>query len=140
MLRGSVVTFGGRLESLQRSRYHEHCETNTGWDLGGDAHAGVPWVGHPFDEELTVSPCFRRSSAIECDRNNVKGEIWMGLRHLGCCVLAAAWAVTVAASPRPPAASDHQILIGRAQGWNEACYRKRDPYIENLMGAGVLAE
>ena len=61
------------------------------------------------------------------------------LRHLPCCVLAAAWAVTASASQRPPLESDQQILIELEQGWNEAFYRKDVAFIEDLLAEEFMA-
>ena len=61
------------------------------------------------------------------------------LRHLLCCVLAAAWAVTASASQRPPAKSDQQILIELEQGWNDAFYRKDVAFIENILADEFMA-
>ena len=63
--------------------------------------------------------------------------IW--LRHLLCCVLVATWAVTAAASQRPPVKSDQQILIELEQGWNEAFYRKDVAFIEDLLADEFMA-
>jgi hypothetical protein len=63
----------------------------------------------------------------------------MGLRHLRCCVLAAAWAVTVAASQRPPVESDQQVLIKLERGWNEAFYRKDAAFIETILADEFMA-
>lgn len=63
-----------------------------------------------------------------------KGECRMGWRrHLLCCVIAAAWAVTASASQRPPVKSDQQILVELEQGWNEAVYRKDLAFIEDIL-------
>ncbi len=60
-------------------------------------------------------------------------------RHLLCCIVAAAWAVTASASQRPPVKSDQQILIELEQGWNEAFYRKDVAFIENLLADEFIA-
>jgi ketosteroid isomerase-like protein len=58
---------------------------------------------------------------------------------LKCCVLAAAWAVTVAAGQRSPVESDQQILIKLEQGWNDAFYRKDLAFIENILAEEFVA-
>ena len=69
-----------------------------------------------------------------------KGECRMRwLRHLLCCVLAAAWAVTLSASQSPPVKSDQQILIELEQSWNEAFYRKDVAFIENILADEFVA-
>lgn len=55
------------------------------------------------------------------------------------CVLAAAWAVSVAAAQRSPAESDQQTLIKLEQGWNDAFYRKDLAFIENLLADEFVA-
>jgi ketosteroid isomerase-like protein len=55
------------------------------------------------------------------------------LRHLLCCVLAAAWALTASAAQAPPVRSDQQVLIELEQGWNEAFYRKDVTFIESIL-------
>ena len=55
------------------------------------------------------------------------------LRHILCCLLAAAGAVPASASQQPPVRSDQQILIELEQGWNEAFYRKDVAFIESLL-------
>jgi ketosteroid isomerase-like protein len=57
----------------------------------------------------------------------------MGLRRLWCCVLAAAGAVTMAASQKLPVESDQQVLIKLERGWNDAFYRKDAAFIENIL-------
>ena len=61
------------------------------------------------------------------------------LRHLLCCVLAAAWAVTPSASQSSPVKSDQQILIELEQSWNEAFYRKDIAFIENILADEFIA-
>ena len=69
-----------------------------------------------------------------------KGECRMRwLRHLLCCVLVAAWAVTPSASQSPPVKSDQQILIELEQRWNEAIYRKDIAFIENILADEFIA-
>jgi ketosteroid isomerase-like protein len=63
----------------------------------------------------------------------------MALRHLCCCVLAAAWAVAVAASQSPPVESDQQVLIRLERGWNEAFYRKDVAFIEKMLADEFIA-
>ncbi len=63
----------------------------------------------------------------------------MGLRHLQCCVLAAAWAVTAAAAQRSPVESDQEVLIKLERGWNEAFYRKDIAFIENILADEFMA-
>ena len=58
---------------------------------------------------------------------------------LSCCVLAAAWAVGVAAAQRSPVESDQQILIKLEQGWNDAFYRKDLAFIENILAEEFVA-
>ena len=58
---------------------------------------------------------------------------------LKCCVLAAVWAVTVAAGQRSPVESDQQILIKLEQGWNDAFYRKDLAFIENILAEEFVA-
>jgi ketosteroid isomerase-like protein len=58
---------------------------------------------------------------------------------LKCCVLAAAWAVSVAAAQRAPVASDQETLIKLEQGWNDAFYRKDLAFIENLLADEFVA-
>jgi ketosteroid isomerase-like protein len=58
---------------------------------------------------------------------------------LRCCILAAAWAVTVAAVQRSPVESDQQVLIKLEQGWNDAFYRKDLAFIENILAEEFLA-
>ncbi len=70
----------------------------------------------------------------------MKGECRMGwLRHVLCCVLAAAWVVTASASQSSPVKSDQQVLIELEQGWNEAFYRKDVAFIENLLAEEFMA-
>jgi hypothetical protein len=57
----------------------------------------------------------------------------MKLRHLLCCVFAAAWAATASASQSAPVASVQQTLVQLEQGWNEALYRNDVAFIENLL-------
>ena len=57
----------------------------------------------------------------------------MGLRRLWCGVLAAAGAVTMAASQKLPVESDQQVLIKLERGWNDAFYRKDAAFIENIL-------
>lgn len=69
-----------------------------------------------------------------------KGECWMRWpRHVLCCVLATAWAVTASAAQRPPVESDQQILIELERGWNEAFYRKDVAFIENILAEEFMA-
>ena len=63
----------------------------------------------------------------------------MGLRHLQCCVLAATWTVTVAASQRPSVESDQEALIRLERGWNEAFYRKDVAFIANILADEFMA-
>jgi ketosteroid isomerase-like protein len=63
----------------------------------------------------------------------------MELRHSLCGVLAAAWAVTVSPSQRPPVESDQQVLIELERGWNEAFYRKDVAFIENILADEFIA-
>src|SRR3981189_1785272 len=63
----------------------------------------------------------------------------MGWRYLRCCVLAAVWAVTVAASQSPPVESDQQGLMRLERGWNEAFYRKDVAFIEKLLAEEFIA-
>jgi ketosteroid isomerase-like protein len=58
---------------------------------------------------------------------------------LKCCVLAAAWAVSVAAAQRSPVVSDQETLIKLEQGWNDAFYRKDLAFIENLLADEFVA-
>ncbi len=60
-------------------------------------------------------------------------------RHVLCCVLATAWAVTASAAQRPPVESDQQILIELERGWNEAFYRKDVAFIENILAEEFMA-
>jgi ketosteroid isomerase-like protein len=57
---------------------------------------------------------------------------------LRCCILAAAWVVTVAAAQRP-VESDQEILIKLEQGWNDAFYRKDLAVIENILAEEFIA-
>ena len=61
------------------------------------------------------------------------------LRHVLCCVVAAAWAIPASASQQPPVRSDQEILIELEQGWNEAFYRKDVAFIENLLADEFMA-
>ena len=61
------------------------------------------------------------------------------LRHVLCCVVATAGAVTVSASQRPPVESDQQILVELERGWNEAFYRKDVAFIENILADEFMA-
>ena len=61
------------------------------------------------------------------------------VRHLLCCVLAAGWTVAAAASQRPPAKSDQQVLIELEQGWNEAFYQKDIAFIEGILADEFVA-
>ena len=63
----------------------------------------------------------------------------MGWRHLRYGVLAAAWAVTVAASQGPPAESDQQVLVGLERRWNEAVYRNDVAFIEAILADEFVA-
>ena len=63
----------------------------------------------------------------------------MGWRHLRYGVLAAAWAVTVAASQGPPAESDQQVLVGLERRWNEAVYRNDVAFIETILADEFVA-
>ena len=63
----------------------------------------------------------------------------MGLRHLRCCVLAAAWAVSASASQTPPVESDQQVLINLEQSWNDAFYRKDLAFIEKFLADEFIA-
>jgi ketosteroid isomerase-like protein len=58
---------------------------------------------------------------------------------LKCCVLAAAWALSVAAAQRSPVESDQETLIKLEQGWNDAFYRKDLAFIENLLADEFMA-
>jgi ketosteroid isomerase-like protein len=58
---------------------------------------------------------------------------------LKCCVLAAAWAVSVAAAQRSSVESDQETLIKLEQGWNDAFYRKDLAFIENLLADEFVA-
>jgi ketosteroid isomerase-like protein len=58
---------------------------------------------------------------------------------LRCCLLASAWAVSVAAAQRTPVESDQQILIKLEQGWNDAFYRKDLAFIETLLADEFVA-
>jgi ketosteroid isomerase-like protein len=58
---------------------------------------------------------------------------------LTCCVLVAAWAVSVAAAQRSPVESDQETLIKLEQGWNDAFYRKDLAFIENLLADEFMA-
>ena len=58
---------------------------------------------------------------------------------LKCCLLAAAWAVSVAAAQRSPVESDQETLIKLEQGWNDAFYRKDLAFIENLLADEFVA-
>ncbi len=60
-------------------------------------------------------------------------------RHVLCCVLATAWAVTASAAQRPPVESDQQILIELERGWNEAFYRKDVAFIESILAEEFMA-
>src|SRR5687768_13717735 len=82
--------------------------------------------------------CFpRRGRNRDCDA--LKGAFRMGLPYSLCCVLAAAWAVTVSGSQRPPVESDQQVLIKLEQGWNEAFYRKDVAFIRNILADEFMA-
>ncbi len=83
----------------------------------------------------TVALCRVLPATLETAAARIgKGECRMGwLRHLLCCVVAAACAVTASASQRPPVKSDQQILIELEQGWNEAVYRNDVAFIENIL-------
>ena len=58
---------------------------------------------------------------------------------LSCCVLAVAWAATVAAAQRSPVQSDQETLIKLEQGWNDAFYRKDLAFIENVLAEEFVA-
>jgi len=57
----------------------------------------------------------------------------MRLRHVLCCVLAAAWAVPASAQQSPPVESDQEVLIRLERGWNEAFYKKDVAFIRNIL-------
>jgi hypothetical protein len=57
----------------------------------------------------------------------------MKLRHLLCCVFAAAWAAGASAAQSTPVASVQQTLVELEQGWNEALYRNDVTFIEKLL-------
>ena len=61
------------------------------------------------------------------------------LRHLLCCVLAAAWVVTASASQRLPVKSDQQVLIELEQAWNEAFYQKDVTFIKSILADEFVA-
>ena len=61
------------------------------------------------------------------------------LRHLLCCVLAAACGVTASAAQTLPVESDQQILIELEQGWNDAFYRKDAAFIEAILADEFMA-
>jgi hypothetical protein len=63
----------------------------------------------------------------------------MRLRHLLCCSLVVAGAVTASASQRLPVQSDQEILIKLEQGWNDAFYRKNVAFIEKLLADEFIA-
>ena len=63
----------------------------------------------------------------------------MVLRHLLCCLLAAAWAATASAAQRPPVESDQQVLIKLEQGWNDAFYRKDVDFIKKVLADEFIA-
>ena len=64
----------------------------------------------------------------------------MTLRHLLCCILAAAaFPLAASAAQRSPVESDQQILIELERGWNDAFYRKDVGFISNLLADEFVA-
>ena len=55
---------------------------------------------------------------------------------IGICAIGTAF---VAASQRPPAKSDQQILIELERGWNDAFYRRDVAFIETLLADEFVA-
>jgi ketosteroid isomerase-like protein len=73
-----------------------------------------------------------------CDRNTLRREFQMKLRHF-LFVVTAACAVPVSASQRAPVVSDQQALIELEQGWNEAFYHKDIAFIERVLAEEFVA-
>src|SRR5262245_51675345 len=86
------------------------------------------WSRRGFQPVVTVAPsgaALQAPERIGMRQQHLERKIWMVSHHLPCCVLAAAWAVTLAAaSQTPPVESDQQVLIKLERSWNEAFYRR----------------
>lgn len=82
---------------------------------------------------------FVSGDAVRLRPQHFERGVSMGLRHLLCGVLAAAWAVTASASQRPQVESDQQVLIALERGWNEAFYRKDAAFIKNILADEFMA-